>query len=310
VDEGFYPPGSEKYRMTVKRTMQSDPHDARILKAFALGLAVSTRGFDHLRNRVTLEINARINDDPAYKARLYGGAVSGKPNSYEGKELAVKVCEEVYAVGDAVGMCRFTTKLFNSPSLPGYEEFREQIRNATGLDLSEEHLAAIGGNIRGIERMINATLGVTRKDDTVPERWFEEPIKGGPYAGERVDRKEFDAMLTRFYQLCRLNAEGVPTLDWREQLNRIVFGYNVTVRLPRAIVELPDGAITVTDEVSTVGDLLDRLGGMYPQLMRAMASEDSLVNVAINEQMFVEGIRNLPIRSGDRVELIQAFSGG
>jgi len=310
VDEGFYPPGSEKYRMAVKRTMQSDPHDARILKAFALGLAVSTRGFDHLRNRVTLEINARINDDPAYKARLYGGAVSGEPNSYEGKELAVKVCEEMYAVGDAVGMCRFTTKLFNSPSLPGYEEFREQIRNATGLDLPEEHLAAIGANIRGIERMINATLGVTRKDDTVPDRWFEEPIKGGPYAGERVDRREFDAMLTRFYALCKLNAGGVPTLEWREQLNRIVFGYNITVHLPRAIVELPDGAITVTEEVPTVGDLLDRLGGVYPQLVRAMASEDSLVNVAINEQMFVEGIRNLPLRSGDRVEIIQAFSGG
>src|SRR3990170_4017032 len=283
VDEGFYPPGSEQYRMAVKRTMQSDPHDARILKAFALGLAVATRGFDHLRNRVTLEINARINDDPAYKARLYGGPVSGKPNSYEGKELAVKVCEEVYAVGDAVGMCRFTTKLFNSPSLPGYGEFREQIRNATGLDLSEEHLTAIGANIRGIERMINATLGVTRKDDTVPDRWFEEPIKGGPYAGERVDRREFDAMLTRFYALCKLNAGGVPTLEWREELNRIVFGYNVTVHLPRAIVEVPDGAITVTEEVQTVGDLLDRLVVLYPQLARAMESEDSLVNVAVNE---------------------------
>src|SRR5438093_4052974 len=64
VDEGFYPPEAQKYRMTIKRTMQSDPHDARILKAFALGLGVSTRGFDHLRNRVTLEINARLNHSP------------------------------------------------------------------------------------------------------------------------------------------------------------------------------------------------------------------------------------------------------
>src|SRR3989337_4331686 len=128
--------------MAGKGLMQRDPHDARILKAFALGLAVATRGMDPLRNRVTLEINARINDDPAYKAELYGGPVSGKPNAYDGKELAVKVCEEVYAVGDAVGMCRFTTKLFNSPSLPGYEEFREQIRNATGLDLPEGTLPA------------------------------------------------------------------------------------------------------------------------------------------------------------------------
>ena len=66
VEKGHYPPEALRYRMAVKGLMQSDPHDARILKAFALGLAVATRGMDHLRNRVTLEINARINDDPAF----------------------------------------------------------------------------------------------------------------------------------------------------------------------------------------------------------------------------------------------------
>ena len=126
--------------MAVKGLMQSDPHDARILKAFALGLAVATRGMDHLRNRVTLEINARINDDPAFKERLYGGPVSAAPNSYEQKERAVRVCENTYAVGDSVGMCRFTTKLFNSPSLPGLEEFANQIGNVTGLQFAESEL--------------------------------------------------------------------------------------------------------------------------------------------------------------------------
>jgi len=56
--------------------------------------------------------------------------------------------------------------------------------------------------------------------------------------------------------------------------------------------------------------LLDRLSGRFPEIRRALESEDSLFNVAINEQMYVEGIRKLPLKSGDRVELIQAFSGG
>ena len=131
VEKGHYPQEALKYRMAVKGLMQSDPHDARILKAFALGLAVATRGMDHLRNRVTLEINARINDDPAFKERLYGAPVSAAPNSYDQKEVAVRACENIYAVGDSVGMCRFTTKLFNSPSLPGLEEFSAQIQNVT-----------------------------------------------------------------------------------------------------------------------------------------------------------------------------------
>ncbi|MCW8921322.1 MAG: aldehyde ferredoxin oxidoreductase, partial [Sedimenticola sp.] len=73
VATGKYPREALDYRMTVKGLFQSDPHDSRILKAFALGLAVATRGMDHLRNRVTLEINARINDDAEFKAELYGG---------------------------------------------------------------------------------------------------------------------------------------------------------------------------------------------------------------------------------------------
>jgi aldehyde:ferredoxin oxidoreductase len=222
VERGHYPREALKYRMAVKGLMQSDPHDARILKAFALGLAVATRGMDHLRNRVTLEINARINDDPAFKERLYGGPVSAAPNSYENKELAVRICENTYAVGDSVGMCRFTTKLFNSPSLPGLEEFANQIGNVTGLQFAAAELNAMGQNVMGVERLINARLGVRREHDTLPDRWFDEPITVGQYAGERIDRGEFDKMLTRFYDISNLDEQGAPRPAWRAELETMI----------------------------------------------------------------------------------------
>src|SRR5881398_3592156 len=218
ADKGHYPPEALDYLMAVKGLTQSDPHDARILKAFALGLAVSTRGMDHLRNRVTLEINAKINDDPDFKRELYGGDVSAKPNSYGGKEIAVRRCENIYAVGDSVGMCRFTTKLFNSPSLPGYEEFADQVANVTGIELTNEAIDRIGLNVMGVERLINAKLGITRADDTLPKRWFEEAIGVGPYKGEKIDRGEFDKMLSRFYEVSNLTEEGLPKPEWRGEL--------------------------------------------------------------------------------------------
>ena len=171
---------------------------------------------------MTLEINSRINDDPAFKARLYGGPVSAAPNSYEDKERAVRVCENVYGVGDAVGMCRFTTKLFNSPSLPGLEEFSNQIANVTGLELSAGQLDAIGLNITGVERLINARLGVGRADDTLPDRWFNEAIEVGAYKGEKIDRAEFDGMLTRFYEISNLDPNGVPVPEWRSELEAML----------------------------------------------------------------------------------------
>jgi aldehyde:ferredoxin oxidoreductase len=222
VERGYYPAEALKYRMAVKGLMQSDPHDARILKAFALGLAVSTRGMDHLRNRVTLEINAKINDDPAFKERLYGAPVAAAPNVYDTKERAVRACENTYAVGDSVGMCRFTTKLFNSPSLPGFEQFAPQLSNVTGLEFTEADLNAIGLNVVGVERLINHRLGVRRKDDTLPDRWFEEPITAGPYAGEKIDRAQFDAMLSRFYEISNLSEEGIPKPDWRRRLESVL----------------------------------------------------------------------------------------
>ena len=222
VANGHYPQEALDYLMAVKGLTQSDPHDARILKAFALGLAVATRGMDHLRNRVTLEINAKINDDPQFKAELYGGHVSAEPNSYVGKEIAVRCCENVYAVGDSVGMCRFTTKLFNSPSLPGLEEFADQLKNVCGFDKTVEQLHAVGLDINGVERLINYRLGVRRADDTLPKRWFEEPIAVGPYKGEKIDRDEFDAMLTRFYELSNLNEEGIPKPEWNRELMAVL----------------------------------------------------------------------------------------
>jgi aldehyde:ferredoxin oxidoreductase len=179
---------------------------------------VATRGMDHLRNRVTLEINAKINDDAAFKAELYGGRVSPEPNSYVDKERAVRACENMYAVGDSVGMCRFTTKLFNSPSLPGLEEFQQQLANVTGLQFTLEELDRAGLNIIGVERLINYRLGVRRKDDTLPDRWFDEPSTAGPFKGEHIDRAEFDQMLTRFYEISNLTPEGVPSDPWRGEL--------------------------------------------------------------------------------------------
>ena len=130
----------------------------------------------------------------------------------------MRACENIFAVGDAVGMCRFTTKLFNSPSLPGLEEFAEQIANVTGLDYGVPELNEVGRNIMGVERLVNERLGVGRKDDTLPDRWFDEPITVGAYKGEKIDRAEFEKLLSRFYAISGLTEDGVPDDKWRREL--------------------------------------------------------------------------------------------
>ena len=308
VERGRYPQEALKYRMAVKGLFQSDPHDARILKGFALGLAVATRGMDHLRNRPTLEINARINDDPGYKAALYGGAVSPEPNRYEGKEHAVRACENIFAVGDAVGICRFATKLFNSPSTADYEDFARQIKELTGEEFTPAQLDGIGRNITGVERLINSRLGLTGKDDTLPDRWFDEEVKVGPFAGEKIDRDQFEALKARFYAVLGLNAAGVPSISWHRRLAEVLTGFAIEVTLPDGIPGAPEGAVIVDEPVASVAELREALARRLPHAAKKL--EDRSLVTSVNGSMVLANEMSRPVRSGDEIALMRIMGGG
>jgi aldehyde:ferredoxin oxidoreductase len=308
VERGRYPAEALKYRMAVKGLFQSDPHDARIIKGFALGLAVATRGMDHLRNRPTLEINAKINDNPEFKAALYGGTVAPEPTSYEGKEHAVATCEKTFAVGDAVGICRFATKLFNSPSTADYKDFALQLKELTGEEFTPAQLDGIGRNITGIERLINARLGLTEKDDTLPDRWFEEEITAGPFEGEKIDRAEFEALKLRYYSLLGLNAAGVPSLEWHRLLAEAITGFAVQVTLPEGIPGAPEGAVIVDQPVNDVAGLREALKRRLPHAARKL--EDSSLIVSVNGTIVLSNEGATPVRSGDEVTVVRIMAGG
>ncbi len=307
VANGKYPKEALTYRMAVKGLFQSDPHDSRILKAFALGLAVATRGMDHLRNRVTLEINARINDDAEFKTEIYGGLVSPEPNKYDGKEVAVRRCEDTFAVGDAVGMCRFTTKLFNSPTLTGMEEFSGQLRLLTEIDMDSNDLLNSGRNIIALERMINAYLGLTAEDDTLPRRWFEEAIAEGPFKGEKIDRPEFESMKQRFYKISGLDTEGLPNENWRQSLLKVLTGFSLKVNL-QGLTGLQQSHIVINQPIKDVKQLRAYLLTQLPQAAKQI--DDHCIGIAINNELVVGSENDVVINNGDEVTLIQMMAGG
>ena len=308
VEQGKYPAEALNYCMASKGLFQSDPHDARILKAFALGLAVATRGMDHLRNRATLEINARINDDASFKAALYGGVVAPEPTSYEGKEFAVRRCENTFAVGDAIGMCRFNTKLFNSPTTPDLEDFAIQLSALTQLPFDAGQLDEVGRNITGLERMLNFRFGLRGEDDSLPDRWFDEPIAVGPFKGEKIDREQFAALKQRFYKLSGLNREGVPTLDWHARLSKLVTGYSIRVKFPCVFAGAPEQSLIVDEQVDNLSDLRRLLWRKLPEA-HAVLSDPNL-NIVINGKMILAGENQTDIPDGSEIVLLSYVSGG
>ncbi|MBI4572240.1 MAG: aldehyde ferredoxin oxidoreductase C-terminal domain-containing protein, partial [candidate division NC10 bacterium] len=191
----FGPPSAD-YLIAVKGLPQSDPHDPRIVKSFALGLAVASRGADHLRNRPTLDF---LNLPDGMRRDIYGQEVDSAITSYMTKEVLVKFHEDIYAVVDSLGLCKFICHGFNSPHLLTYDHFARLIELACGLRFDSGHLREVGARIVDTERLINQREGLTSKDDTLPKRYFDDPLPLGPYAGERIDREHFEAMRARYY---------------------------------------------------------------------------------------------------------------
>jgi aldehyde:ferredoxin oxidoreductase len=197
-----------QYLTAVKGLPQSDPHDCRFIKGFALGIAVSSRGADHLRSRPTLEV---FDLPKAFLKEIYGQDVESEPTSYRTKEVVVSMHEDIYATIDCLGICKFICHGFNSPKLLNYGHFSALLSKAYGLEITEQELRGVGRSTVDVERAFINREGVTGKDDTLPWRYFEEPMPHGVAKGHQIDRKEFAALLQRFYKLHGWTEDGLVT---------------------------------------------------------------------------------------------------
>lgn len=66
--------------------------------------------------------------------------------------------------------------------------------------------------------------------------------------------------------------------------------------------------LTITAPVCTMAELLGALERKAPRLMRQL--DDSVFNFAVNDEMLLHGVRDHPLKDGDRVEIVPAISGG
>jgi aldehyde:ferredoxin oxidoreductase len=204
---------SRSYLLEVK-DFPIEMTDERLPKSFALGMATSTRGACHMRSRPS--IDAVGLPEPVLE-KMYGGPVSERLSSYLGKARMVWWHELMNAVSDSLGICRFQS-VFSSPHGLGYPHFSRLVELATGLHLTPKEIKKAGERIYTLERLMITGEGISRSEDTLPRRYFEEPIPEGPSKGERVSREEFSRMLDEYYRLHGWDEEGIPS---RRTLKRL-----------------------------------------------------------------------------------------
>jgi aldehyde:ferredoxin oxidoreductase len=164
--------------------MEPSGYDPRVLKGMGLAYATSDRGACHLRCTV-------------FKAELSGQI---EPDEIEGKSGIALDYEDRLTLHDALITCRFYRDIYL------WDGLAQIIHGTMGMKLDQEGLKKVAANIRDFTQRFNLREGMTKAHDTLPQRFFDEPISGGKV----IKREELERMLQDYYRLRGWDDQGVP----------------------------------------------------------------------------------------------------
>ncbi|NHN46909.1 aldehyde ferredoxin oxidoreductase family protein [Halostella sp. JP-L12] len=155
-------------------------YDPRCMKGMGIGYATSNRGACHLRGYT-----------PA--AEILGIPEKVDPYEWEGKGELTATFQDMHAISDSFDICKFNA------FAEGIEEYVLQYNGMTGLDYSEDDLLEAGERIYNLERYYNNLVGFDGDDDTLPDRFLEDGVRGqGASEGEYC---ELDEMKAEYYDV-------------------------------------------------------------------------------------------------------------
>jgi len=165
--------------------MEPGGYDPRIFKGMGLAYATSDRGGCHIRSTF-------------FRAEASGMI---PPDQIEGKAEMFLDYEDRLIILDALIMCRFYRDLYQ------WNELLKMVEMTTGMDLTKGQLRRIASNIQTATRVFNMREGITRADDTLPRRFFEEPIGS---KSSVITREDLEKLKDDYYMLRGWDKEGIP----------------------------------------------------------------------------------------------------
>ena len=166
-------------------------YDPRAFNGMSLAYATNNRGADHLRAFT-----------PA--AEIFGMPYKLDPGSPEGKAELVVSLQNENSIHDSTGLCLFIS------AGNDLDDIRTLLEGVTGLGFTMDDMNTIGERVWNLERLFNLKAGLTKSDDTLPDRILKDAISGdsNPAKG-RVG--QLDKMLPEYYSLRGWDQEGKPT---------------------------------------------------------------------------------------------------
>lgn len=176
--------GLEDFAVHVKG-LEPAGYEPRVLKGMGLSYATSDRGACHLR------------------ATFYKSELSGRvdPDQIRGKAKIFVEDEDRMTLFDTLILCRFFKDLID------WDDLELLVRSITGMDLDKRGLRQIAANVSNAARWFNIREGITRADDRLPKRFFQETLG----KNKKIFReKDLNRMLDEYYESRGWDNQGNP----------------------------------------------------------------------------------------------------
>jgi aldehyde:ferredoxin oxidoreductase len=209
--EKFGPKAVEK--VDIVKGLAPHAYEFRAFKGTALMQAVGHRGDPLPLRGALLEVD--WHHAPEWFQQVakeqFGSEDAAIPTSYKGKALSAVISEHLERVPDSLGICKWLYNLFIYQDVNIAAHF---FNLATGKDWDVNYLLKVSERVRNLERMFDVRQGLTRKDDSLPKKFFEVPLSKGPYEGAVLDREKFEQMKDEYYEIRGWDKEtGIPTRE-------------------------------------------------------------------------------------------------
>ncbi len=208
--------GAERFAMHVKG-MPVPFHEPRGKVGVGLGYAVSATGPDHME----------YPHDPFWATEA-GISLLRPLGIFEPvdvfdlgpKKIRIFVyLQQYWNLLNSLGICAFTAKPMGPQTLNGIVDY---VKAVTGWETSLFDLFKVAERHANMARIFNLREGLTARDDTLPDRFFQ-PMEGGTLKGKKIDKEQFSKAIETYYEMMGWDPEtGIPKkaklaeldLDW------------------------------------------------------------------------------------------------
>jgi len=187
--------GSGAFALHVKG-LEPPGHDPRAYNSLAAGYATGNRGACHLQGMsYAFERSVTMPEIGINEIQDRFGVV-------EKGELVAKT-QDLMSLLDSIKLCKFI--LYGGAKVTHMLEWFNAV---TGLGIDQTEFLMAGERIYNLKRMYNVRCGITKKDDTVPDRMLQEKRMEG---GAAENLPPFSEMLDEYYAYRGWDQNGVPT---------------------------------------------------------------------------------------------------